>query len=155
MKPPILIDIELIGNGNPGVDPQVLPSLAGLNQADRSLVLLARRPDGWKPTRTRVDQAFKQQSDIEAMINRGGGMLDAILYLDFSLFSRQRQRLAALADLAARYDCEMSKLRAICQPEGRIADTLAETEIPRLYVDKKHGLKQRISQLLAESKSEK
>ncbi|MEM7054353.1 MAG: hypothetical protein AAF446_07355 [Pseudomonadota bacterium] len=155
MKPPVLIDIELIGSGDAIVDPQIMPSLAELNQADRSLVLLARRPDGWKPTRNRVDQAFKLQSDIEAMVNRGGGMLDAILYLDFSLFSRQKQRKAALIDLAARYGCEMSQMTAICRADGRITDTLAECEIPLQSVDNQHSLKQRIGQILAKAKVDK
>ena len=155
MKPPVLIDIELIGGTESLVDPQILPSLAELNQADRPLVILAKRPDGWKPTRNRVDQAFKRQADIEATINRGGGILDAILYLDFSLFSRQRQRSAALADLAARYDCAIDQMTAICRPDGRIADTLAENEIPTQSVDKTHSVKQRIGQILADVKSDR
>lgn len=153
MKRPVLIDIELIGHANQSVNPQLLPALAELNRVDRPLVLLAERPDRWKPTRNRVDQAFKQQADIEAAINRGGGMLDAILYLDFSLFSRLRQRKVALADLAERYDCGLEQMIAITSNQGRMLDTLTECKVPRLEVDKKHSLKQRIGQIVSQNRS--
>ena len=153
MKRPVLIDIELIGHASQSVNPQLLPALAELNQADRPLVLLAERPDRWKPTRNRVDLAFKQQADIEAMINRGGGMLDAILYLDFSLFSRLRQRKVALVDLAERYDCELQQMIAITSDQGRMLDTLIECKLPQLKVNKKHSLKQRIHQVLGQNRS--
>lgn len=153
MKRPVLIDIELIGHADQVVDPQILPALAELNQADRPLVLLAERPDRWKPTRNRVDQAFKLQADIEAIINRGGGMLDAILYLDFSLFSRLRQRREALADLADRYDCTLEQMVAITSNQGRMLETLSECNVSRLELNKKHSLKQRIGQITGHSEA--
>ena len=153
MKRPVLIDIDLIGHADQVVDPQILPALAELNQADRPLVLLAEHPDRWKPTRNRVDQAFKLQADIEAVINRGGGMLDAILYLDFSLFSRLRQRREALTDLADRYDCALEQMDAISSNHGRMLETLSECGVPRLELDKKHTLKQRIGQITRQSQS--
>lgn len=124
MKPPLLVQGDLLaGDGQP-VDPRWLPMLAALDQAERPLVLLAERPDRWAPTRNRVDRAFTAQAEIEAEIRRAGGALDAIVYLDVGLFSRRRQQRRNLGDLADRYDCKLDDLHALCRP-GRIADALA------------------------------
>ena len=135
MKRPVLIDIELIGHADQVVDPQILPALAELNQADRPLVLLAERPDRWKPTRNRVDQAFKLQADIEAII------------------SRLRQRREALEDLADRYDCTLEQMVAITSNQGRMLETLSECKVSRLELNKKHSLKQRIGQITGHSEA--
>ena len=123
MKPPVLIEIGLIGTSDEPVRPTLLPVLSELNQADWPLVLLAIRPDRWKPTRNSVDKAFMRQAAIESGIHKGGGALDAIVYLDFGLFSRRRQRDRMFGDLADRYACRVDQMHAIARP-GRIAESL-------------------------------
>ncbi|MCA1780524.1 MAG: hypothetical protein LC637_14440 [Xanthomonadaceae bacterium] len=123
MKPPVLVEIGLIGTPDEPVRSALLPVLAELNQTDWPLVLLAIRPDRWKPTRNSVDKAFMGQAAIESSIHRAGGALDAIIYLDFGLFSRQRQRDWMFGDLADRYACRIDQMHAITRP-GRIAESL-------------------------------
>ncbi|MDT8437853.1 MAG: hypothetical protein RQ729_02450 [Wenzhouxiangellaceae bacterium] len=123
MKPPLLIEIDLLGSPEQSVAAHWLPLLASLNQADRPLVLLAARPARWTPTRNQVDRAFMRQATIEADLRRAGGALDAVVYLDFGLFVRKRQFERVLADLANRYNCSLGSIEAIV-PKGRICETV-------------------------------
>lgn len=122
--PPILVERGLLpADGRLGN--RLMRRFAEMNQRDRPLVLLDERPDRWTPTRNRVDRALEGQSVLEAEIQRGGGSLDAVLYLDFGLFSRRRRRGEALADLADRYGCASGELVALVG-SGRMVDALDE-----------------------------
>ena len=123
MKPPVLIQTDLIGTVEQPAAPRLLPALAELHQAGIPLLLLSARPDRWAPTRNRVDRVFLRQASIEADVRRAGGSLDAIVYLDFGLFSRRRQHERNLADIANRYGCQLEDLHLISRP-GRMHDAL-------------------------------
>lgn len=123
MKPPLLVQADLLGNVDDPAHARWLPLLSELKQAERPLVLLAERPDRWAPTRNRVDRAFMRQATMEAEVRRAGGALDAIIYLDLGLFARKRQYERNMADLANRYDCQLEQVHAILRP-GKIADAL-------------------------------
>jgi len=124
MRPPLLVQADLLGSTEEPVRARLLPLLSELRQADRPLVLVAERPDRWAPTVNRVDKAFMRQANLEAEIRRAGGALDALIYLDLGLFGRKRQYRRNMADLANRYDCSLERIDAILRP-GRIADALA------------------------------
>lgn len=130
--PPLLIDRRLLGlPGSPGstepaIDGTLARACAGLNRADRPLVLLAERPDRWTPTRARVDRALESQSRVERELHRAGGVLDAVLYLELGWLSRRKKRQAALEDLAERYGCSKEALTAIVRP-GSLAEALKQT----------------------------
>lgn len=124
MKPPLLVQADLLGTTDDHAQARLLPLLSELKQADRPLVLVAERPDRWAPTINRVDKAFMRQANIEAEIRRAGGALDAIIYLDLGLFGRKRQYQRNMADLANRYDCTLEQIAAILRP-GKIADALS------------------------------
>lgn len=113
MKAPILIDLQILGVDNDPIDDRLIAPLAELNQSDRPVVLLAVRPDRWKPSRNRVDHALQRQTTIEHAIHRGGGALDAVIYLDLGWFSRPQRRHRMLADLADRYGCATDALVAL------------------------------------------
>jgi len=123
MKPPLLIEAELLSNADQPARARWLPLLSELKQVERPLVLVAERPDRWAPTRNRVDRAFMRQADFEAEIRRAGGALDAIIYLDLGLFGRKRQYRRNMADVANRYDCNLEEIHAIVRP-GKIAEAL-------------------------------
>lgn len=123
MKPPLLIEAELLGSADDSARARWLPLVSELKQMERPLVLVAARPDRWAPTRNRVDRAFMRQADFEAEIRRAGGALDAIIYLDLGLFGRKRQYQRNMADVANRYDCHLEHIHAIVKP-GKIADAL-------------------------------
>lgn len=125
MKPPLLVDAELLGSGDEPARARWLPLVSELKQVERPLVLVAARPDRWAPTRNRVDRAFMRQADFEAEIRRAGGALDAIIYLDLGLFGRKRQYQRNMADVANRYDCSLEHIHAIVKP-GKIADALED-----------------------------
>jgi len=116
MKPPLLLQADLVGSVETPTAPALLPVLSELNQAGVPLVLMAARPDRWAPTRNRVDRVFLRQATIESDLRRAGGALDAIVYLDFGLFSRKRQHERSLADIANRYACTLADLHLIARP---------------------------------------
>jgi len=124
MKPPLLLQADLVGSVETPTAPALLPVLSELNQAGVPLVLMAARPDRWAPTRNRVDRVFLRQATIESDLRRAGGALDAIVYLDFGLFSRKRQHERSLADIANRYACTLADLHLIARP-GRMLDALS------------------------------
>ncbi|NKI33818.1 hypothetical protein HFP89_01400 [Wenzhouxiangella sp. XN79A] len=124
-RAPILVDRALLPTAEAPIGNRLMRRFAEMNRLDRPLVLLAERPDRWTPTRNRVDRALEGQSRLEADIQRGGGALDAVLYLDFGLFSRQRRRHDALSDLADRYGVESQQLIALVA-SARMADALTE-----------------------------
>ncbi|MDX1625419.1 MAG: hypothetical protein R3323_02790 [Wenzhouxiangellaceae bacterium] len=128
MKAPLLVPIDLLGDGSGPVSQALLPALAELNRSERPLVLLAERPDRWRPTRNQVDQALSRQSSIEETVHRAGGAVDAVLYLDVGLFSRERHRREALQGLAERYDLQAADLRIVAAP-GRLGDLLRRTDL--------------------------
>ena len=122
---PILVDRGLLAADGRALGSRLLRRFAEMNQRDRPLVLLAERPDRWAPTRNRVDRALEGQSVLEAEIQRGGGALDAVLYLDLGLFSRRRRREEALSDLARRYGTDTDRLVALVG-QSRMADALED-----------------------------
>lgn len=124
MKAPLLIDAGLLGSSEESADPRWMPLLSEFKQVERPLVLLDERPDGWTPTRNRVDRAFMRQARIQAEIRRAGGALDAVIYLDSRLFGRKRQFERNMADLANRYNCSRQSIHALLR-RGRIADSLS------------------------------
>ena len=134
MKAPLLIDAGLIGNADEPADPHWMALLSQFRQLQRPLVLLAKRPDRWAPTRNRVDNAFMRQATIQAEIRRAGGALDAFLYLDLGLFGRRRQYERNMADLANRYNCSLKNIHAILR-RGRAADALAGIVGPMDRID--------------------
>jgi len=148
VKPPLLIQIELVGSAEVPVRPELIPLFSALERAGRPLVLIAERPDRWTPTRNRVDRAFMRQATIEAEIRRGGGALDAILYLDAGLFGRRRQREREFRDLAERYGCTLDDLRLLCRP-GRLAEDLREVVGRIDPIDNEQRLATELRQLIA------
>ncbi|MFU8878069.1 MAG: hypothetical protein ACNA7E_07990 [Wenzhouxiangellaceae bacterium] len=123
MKPPLLVELALLGSSQEPVHAHCLPVLAGLYRAGIPLVLLDERPTRWAPTRNRVDRAFDRQARIEADIRRGGGTLDAVVYLDLGMFTRKREFERVLADLANRYGCRLGDFHALVRP-GKIAEAI-------------------------------
>lgn len=146
MKAPLLVQLDLLGSSEEPVFSQRLPLLAELYRASIPLVLLAERPARWTPTRNQVDRAFDRQAHIEADIRRGGGALDALLYLDLGLFTRKRQFERILADLANRYSCRLGDVHALVRP-GRIGDAI-EPYVGRLERIEPEQLETTLRQLL-------
>jgi len=146
MKPPVLIQAELVGTPEQPVHPALLPALAELHQAGLPLLLIAARPDRWAPTRNRVDRAFMQQATIEAELRRAGGALDAMMYLDLGLFSRRKQHELDLADIANRYGCQLEELRLLARP-GKLLDALSPLVGQATTVDEGHDVARAIRAL--------
>lgn len=145
---PILVDRGLLPAPDESIGRRLMRHFAEMNQRDRPLVLLAERPDRWTPTRNRVDRALEGQAVLDGEILRGGGMLDAVLYLDLGLFSRRRRRQEALEDLADRYGTKTGQLRALVASErmadalnGAIGEVVTVNDDAQLSATLKHWLK--------------
>lgn len=147
MNPPVLIQAELVGTAEQAVRADLLPPLTELHRAGVPLLLMADRPDRWAPTRNRVDRAFMRQAEIEANLRRAGGALDAVVYIDFGLFSRRKQHELDLADIANRYRCERVDLRLLARP-GRMLDALGPLVGEAVAVDDQADLAAAIRRLI-------
>ena len=148
MKPPVLIELDLLVDEAGEVHPELLPRLAEFNQAGQSLVLLAARPDTWRPTRSTMDTALGRQGHITSAIKQAGGTLDATLYLDFGLFTRRARRTGALENLAGRYDCQIRELRLIAR-SARLAEAVEAAGGRVQKVDDKRRLDDHLRDLIS------
>lgn len=141
---PLLVQLELLLDADHQPRPELLATLAGLARNNRPLVLLTPRPDAWRPTRSGMDQALGRQGLVARAIRQAGGELDAVLYLDFGLFSRKRGRHRDLETLAERYECATEDLELIVEP-GRLADAVTTAGGRVRLVDENHKATDRLA----------
>ncbi len=108
---PILIQRGLLLDGQRGPDPARLDELVAFQRsARRRLLLLARQPVRWRPTRNSVDEDLGLQQTLHQSLRRAGAELDGVLYLTVGLFARRQARLDELVGLASRYRIEPAEL---------------------------------------------
>lgn len=86
-----------------------------LHRAGWQLVVLAPRPERWRPTRHSMDRAMNAQRHLHQALTRAGGDLDGVYYLEYGLFTWRRRRAAALDELAGRYGLKAADLVLIAQ----------------------------------------
>ncbi len=99
---PILIQQKLLLNGDQP-EPSACQLLIDFQRRGHHVVLLARRPQRWRPTRSTVNDELDVQRRLHEVIRRGGADLDGVLYLEYGLFSWRQTRYEALKSLAERY----------------------------------------------------
>lgn len=125
MTRPVLIDRDLLLDGDGRPVAGAIDGVVRLTQAGWALVMLATRPQRWRPTRRSMDSVMGKQRTLHQAVTRAGGELDACLYLDFGLFTRQRQRSADLADLADRFGTQTDRLWLISSHPRQLETVLA------------------------------
>lgn len=111
---PILIQRGLLLDDQRGPDPARIDELVAFQrEARRRLLLLARQPVRWRPTRNSVDEDLGLQQTLHQSMRRAGAELDGVLYLTVGLFARRQSRLDDLVELARRYRIEPAELVAV------------------------------------------
>lgn len=111
---PVLIQRGLLLDGQRGPDPARIDELVVFQRsARRRLLLLARQPVRWRPTRNSVDEDLGLQQILHQSLRRAGAELDGVLYLTVGLFARRQSRLDELVELAGRYRIEPAELVAV------------------------------------------
>jgi len=106
---PVLIQRELLlRNRHP--DPAPVETVVGLQRQGVPIVLVAEQTPRWRPTRRKVDQDLMLQQRLQQRFRQAQADLDGILYLPSGLFTRLRDRLRELRDLASRYAIDASDL---------------------------------------------
>lgn len=106
----LLVDHE---TGEPRLE--AVSESARLHRAGWRLVVLAPRPERWRPTRRSMDQVMNSQRQLHEALTRAGGDLDGVYYLEYGLFTRRRRREAALDELAGRYGLKAADLVLIAR----------------------------------------
>jgi len=111
---PILIQRGLLLDDQRGPDPARIDELVAFQrEARRRLLLLARQPVRWRPTRNSVDEDLGLQQTLHQSLRRAGAELDGVLYLTVGLFARRQSRLDDLVELARRYRIQPAELVAV------------------------------------------
>lgn len=125
MTRPVMIDRDLLLDRGHNTVPAAIDAAVRLTQTGWGLVLLSTRPQRWRPTRRSMDSVLGAQRTVHQALTRAGGELDAALYLDFGLFTRQRQRSDDLADLADRFSTGIDRLWLISTHARQLETVLA------------------------------
>ncbi|GEM_PF-967772 len=111
---PVLIQRGLLLDEQRGPDPARIDALVAFQRsARRRLLLLARQPVRWRPTRNSVDEDLGLQQTLHQAVRRAGAELDGVLYLTVGLFARRQGRLDELVRMADRYRIEPAELVAV------------------------------------------
>ena len=112
---PLLVQRDLL------LDAQQVPLAAPMDcllkvmRSQRPVWLVAEQPGSWRPTRRSVDQDLDLQQRLQQIARRAGASFDGVLYLPAGLFTRRRNRLDLVEDLASRYDCPAADLTLIAR----------------------------------------
>lgn len=111
---PVLIQRGLLLDGGRGLDPARIDEVVAFQRsARRRILLLARQPVRWRPTRNSVDEDLGLQQLLHQALRRAGAESDGVLYLTVGFFARRQSRLDELAELARRYRIEPAELVAV------------------------------------------
>lgn len=110
---PVLIQRGLLLDEQRAPDAARVAELVAFQRGGRRVLLLARQPVRWRPTRNSLDEDLGMQQLLHQAVRRAGSELDGVLYLGVGLFARRQGRLDELADLAGRYRVETTDLIAV------------------------------------------
>lgn len=111
---PVLIQRGLLLDDQRAPDPARIDELVDFQRAaKRRLLLLARQPVRWRPTRNSFDEDLGLQQTLHQSVRRAGADIDGVLYLTVGLFARRQTRLDELLELARRYAIEAAELVAV------------------------------------------
>lgn len=127
---PVLIQRGLLLDDQRQPDAARVDELVAFQRSTRRrLLLLARQPLRWRPTRNSVDEDLGLQQILHQTLRRAGAEMDGVIYLRVGLFARRQARVEELLALAVRYGIEpvelvvvgndLTLLESIMQSGGR------------------------------------
>lgn len=124
--------------GQTGIpQPKTVTHTVRLHQAGWRVVVVAPRPERWRPTRRSMDHAMGRQRLLYEALTRAGGDMDGVCYLEYGLFTRKRARTKALDELAGRYGLGIADLVLIAR-RNRQLELLAGTNARVFAVQAEH-----------------
>lgn len=91
-------------------DDDRIGELVAFQRGGRRVLVLARQPARWRPTRNSMDKDLGLQQALHQAVGRAGAELDGILYVTVGLFARRQARLDELVELARRYQIKPAEL---------------------------------------------
>lgn len=110
---PVLVQRGLLLDPQRAPDPERIAELVAFQRSGHRILLLARQPQRWRPTRNSMDMDLGLQQQLHQAFRRAGAELDGILYLATGLFARRQSRADELARTARRYGVETGQLTVI------------------------------------------
>ncbi|MFP4207372.1 MAG: hypothetical protein ACLFSC_01860 [Wenzhouxiangella sp.] len=114
---PVLVQRGLLLDAERNPDPERVAELVAFQRHGHRVLLLARQPQRWRPTRNSMDSDLGLQQVLHQVFRRAGAELDGTLYLATGLFARRQSRADDLARTASRYGVETGQLTAISGDE--------------------------------------
>lgn len=110
---PVLVQRGLLLDSQRMPEPDRIAELVAFQRSGRRILLLARQPQRWRPTRNSMDSDLGLQQQLHQAFRRAGAELDGTLYLATGLFARRQSRADELAQAARRYGVETGQLSAV------------------------------------------
>jgi hypothetical protein len=125
-RSPVLIQRELLLQDQHSSDLARIEELVAFQRHGHPVLLVAKQPTSWRPTRRSVDHDLALQQELHQLIRRAGAELDGIVYLATGLFARRRNRLEELEQLAARYDRSAGDLILVAS-ESKLLESIVQS----------------------------
>lgn len=110
---PVLVQRGLLLDRARAPDPDRIAEVVAFQRSGHRVLLLARQPQRWRPTRNSMDADLGLQQQLHQAFRRAGAELDGTLYLATGLFARRQSRTEELARAARRYGVEAGQLIAV------------------------------------------
>jgi len=120
-----LIERNLLIDKEAGISSSAVSAAVRLHRAGWHILLLAERPERWRPTRKTMDQAMSLQGKLHEALTEAGGDLDGICYMDSGLFVQKKSRHNALEEVADRYGVSTDQLTVISGQSRDLESALA------------------------------
>ncbi|TVS13988.1 MAG: hypothetical protein EA419_00500 [Wenzhouxiangella sp.] len=110
---PVLVQRGLLLDGQRLPDGDRIGELVAFQRVGKRVLVLARQPARWRPTRNSMDEDLGLQQALHQAVVRAGAELDGTLYVSVGLFARRQARLNELVELAGRYRVEPAELTVV------------------------------------------
>lgn len=110
---PVLVQRGLLLDAQRVPAPDRIAELVAFQRSGRRVLVLARQPQSWRPTRNSMDSDLSLQQQLHQAFRRAGAELDGTLYLATGLFARRQNRADELVQAARRYGVESGQLCAV------------------------------------------
>ncbi|MEE4638257.1 MAG: hypothetical protein V2J42_05925 [Wenzhouxiangella sp.] len=114
---PVMVQRGLLLDGQRAPDSERIAELVAFQRSGHRVLLLARQPQSWRPTRNSMDTDLGLQQQLHQAVRRAGAELDGTLYLATGLFARRQSRTEELTRAARRYGVETGQLIAVGDDE--------------------------------------
>lgn len=118
---PVLIERSLLlDRRRRQLDSTRLERVVAFQRRGYRVLLIAPKPQSWRPTRRNVDRDLAIQQQLHQTFSRAGAELDGVLYLGTGWFSRRHRQKNEFEQTARRYGRNVGEMTLIGSDQALI-----------------------------------